>query len=92
MAQCQVCECRGAAREPEIELCCAETSSEMDVPCLRGQPHHRKSTGMLLPLWLVDLDDVFGKHNLASIITLERGDVISTGTPASVGYGRKPQL
>jgi len=47
---------------------------------------------MLLPLWLVDRDDVFGKHNLASIITLERGDVISTGTPASVGYGRKPQL
>ena len=31
---------------------------------------------MLLPLWLVDRDDVFGKHNLASIITLERGDVI----------------
>lgn len=29
-------------------------------------------------------------EHLASIMTLEPGDVIATGTPAGVGYGRKP--
>jgi 2-keto-4-pentenoate hydratase/2-oxohepta-3-ene-1,7-dioic acid hydratase in catechol pathway len=39
-------------------------------------------------------DMVFGVReiveHLASIMTLEPGDVIATGTPAGVGYGRKP--
>ncbi|MEM7345070.1 MAG: fumarylacetoacetate hydrolase family protein, partial [Chloroflexota bacterium] len=30
-------------------------------------------------------------EHLASIMTLEPGDVIATGTPAGVGYSRKPQ-
>jgi len=29
-------------------------------------------------------------HHLASIMTLEPGDVIATGTPAGVGFGRSP--
>jgi len=29
-------------------------------------------------------------HHLASIMTLEPGDIIATGTPAGVGYGRNP--
>lgn len=40
-------------------------------------------------------DMVFGVQeileHLASIMTLEPGDVIATGTPAGVGYGRRPQ-
>ena len=31
------------------------------MPCLRGLSHHRRSTDMLLILWLVDRDDV-GRH------------------------------
>lgn len=30
-------------------------------------------------------------EHLAGIMTLEPGDIIATGTPAGVGYGRKPQ-
>jgi 2-keto-4-pentenoate hydratase/2-oxohepta-3-ene-1,7-dioic acid hydratase in catechol pathway len=30
-------------------------------------------------------------EHLAGIMTLEPGDVIATGTPAGVGYSRKPQ-
>jgi len=29
-------------------------------------------------------------HHIASIMTLEPGDIIATGTPAGVGFGRKP--
>ena len=40
-------------------------------------------------------DMVFGVQaileHLAGIMTLEPGDVIATGTPAGVGYGRRPQ-
>lgn len=40
-------------------------------------------------------DMVFGVQaileHLSSIMTLEPGDVIATGTPAGVGYGRSPQ-
>ena len=31
-------------------------------------------------------------EHLSSIMTLEPGDVIATGTPAGVGFGRKPQI
>jgi 2-keto-4-pentenoate hydratase/2-oxohepta-3-ene-1,7-dioic acid hydratase in catechol pathway len=30
-------------------------------------------------------------EHLATVLTLEPGDVIATGTPSGVGYGRKPQ-
>jgi 2-keto-4-pentenoate hydratase/2-oxohepta-3-ene-1,7-dioic acid hydratase in catechol pathway len=31
-------------------------------------------------------------EHLASIMTLEPGDIIATGTPAGVGFGKKPQV
>jgi 2-keto-4-pentenoate hydratase/2-oxohepta-3-ene-1,7-dioic acid hydratase in catechol pathway len=51
---------------------------------VNGQPRQSATTG----------DMVFGPamlvHYLSQFMTLEAGDVISTGTPAGVGLGRKP--
>ena len=51
---------------------------------VNGQPRQSASTGDMVfgPMMLV--------HYLSQFMTLEAGDVISTGTPAGVGLGRKP--
>src|SRR5215472_5210251 len=61
---------------PPLVLCLAKTSSDFqgvlpaecsDVTCLRWwYPAHRRSTWMLLILWLFERDDIFGRHSCQS--------------------------
>jgi 2-keto-4-pentenoate hydratase/2-oxohepta-3-ene-1,7-dioic acid hydratase in catechol pathway len=51
---------------------------------VNGQRHQNSSTGMMI------FDIPFLVHYISHFMTLEPGDVISTGTPPGVGMGLKP--
>ena len=56
----------------------------------RHQPDHQRRSAAAFQHPRADFQDPGAGGVLSSVITLEPGDVVSTGTPAGVGFARKP--
>ncbi len=72
---------------------CIVTTDELTAPdrvALRTRLNGKVMQDGTTADWLFPLPRLVGY--LASIMTLEPGDIVSTGTPAGVGYFRKPQV
>jgi 2-keto-4-pentenoate hydratase/2-oxohepta-3-ene-1,7-dioic acid hydratase in catechol pathway len=72
---------------------CIVTADEMTAPdkvALRTRLNGRTMQDGSTADWLFPLPRLIGY--LASIMTLEPGDIVTTGTPAGVGYFKNPQV
>ena len=72
---------------------CIVTADEMTAPdkvALRTRLNGRTMQDGSTADWLFSLPRLISY--LAGVMTLEPGDVVSTGTPAGVGYFKKPQV